>query len=86
MAASNSVFCVDQRHSDCDRAKAEVPSAPVSEVLGSSSVRAEPEEVKVNVQERLIFEKLILKILVKCFVFTTVLIIAPVVLINNIIR
>ena len=44
-----SVFCVDQRHSDRDRAKAELPSVSSSEVLGSSSVRAEPEEV--NVQE-----------------------------------
>ena len=35
---------------------------------------------------RLICEKLILKILVKCFVFTAVLIIVPVVLINTVIH
>jgi len=44
------VLCVDQQLSDCDGAKAERHSASVSEVLGSSSVRAEPEEV--NVQEQ----------------------------------
>jgi len=41
---------VYQLHSDSDRAKAELPSVSVSEVLGSSSVRAEPEEG--NVQEQ----------------------------------
>ena len=37
-------------------------------------------------KDRLVCEKLILKILVKCFVSTAVLIVTPVVLINIVIR
>jgi len=42
-----SVLCVVQQHSDWDRVKVEWHSASASDVLGLSSVRAEPEEVNV---------------------------------------